>query len=586
MKQRIQAVILSLLAVAIFVITIAFLGSDKYRSPLLHDMIQLNEGWTVYYAENEVHPDVLSEILMPVANYKDKITMTSILPDPGFVPAVLHFRSILSTVDVYIDNHLIYTFGHDYEANKRMLPKFHHFVTLPDDFAGKEVKIVLVAQENNAFSGLAPVILGNEEDIARSVSQGGRLSLAIGVFLVMFGFILLILSPFFIFTGAHDASIIFSGIVSMLLGLYILCFNDLFWLMSDQPAFYTFLEYFTLFSMPVAVLGFLTTAKHLKQRSIIILFALIDVGFIIITVSLHLTNLVHICHFVSWLHIICISEGIYVIISLLINDYKIRKVSSEFGSGSKSTAILLLGLMLFMGCSIIDILKFNFLKFLSIGEVNADINFMTVGAFFFIICLVLNYFYHCIEFISTTNMMVELEGLAYSDALTTLANRSKCELVLAELQGDYTIVSIDLDHLKHTNDNYGHVEGDRLIEGFATILKNSFTDAYLIGRMGGDEFLIVLPYIDESRTSRDLSCLSDLMEYRNSVDLPLKYSCSYGYATSKDEELGHNTDAQKVYLLADTRMYKMKNEHHNQSLERLYDALVNPKNSAGGDQNA
>ena len=586
MKQRIQAAILSLLAVAIFVITIAFLGSDKFRSPLLHDMIQLDKGWTVYCAEKTITPDVLSETLMPIANYKDEIIMTSILPDAGFVPAVLHFRSILSTVDVYLDGHLIYTFGHDYENSGRMLPKFHHFVTLPDDYAGKEVRIKLVAQEDNAFSGLAPIVLGNEEDISRSVSQGGRLSLAIGVFLVMFGFILIILSPFFIFTGAHDASIVFSGIASLLLGLYILCFNDLFWLMSDQPAFYTFLEYFTLFSMPAGVLGFLTTARHLKQRSVIILFVIIDVGFILLTASLHLTNLVHICHFVTLLHIICISEGIYVIISLLINDYKIRKASSEFGSGSRSTAILLLGLMLFMGCSIIDILKFNFLKFLSIGEVNADINFMTVGALFFILCLVLNYFYHCIEFISQTNMMVKLEGLAYSDTMTSLSNRSKCELALAEIQGDFTIISIDLDHLKHTNDNYGHAEGDKLIAGFATILKNSFTDAYLIGRMGGDEFIVILPYIDEKRTTRDLNCLNDLMEYRNSVDLPLKYSCSYGYATSKDEELGHNSDAHRVYLLADTRMYRMKNEHHNQSLERLYDALVNPKNRAGGDQNA
>ena len=585
MKQRIQAAILSLLAVAIFIFTIVFLGTDWFKSPLLHEMIQLNEGWTVSHGENIYHPDVLSETVMSVANMDDRITMTSILPDAGFVPAVLHFRSILSTVDVYIDGYLIYTFGHDYEAAGRMLPKFHHFVTLPDDYAGKEVKIVLVAKENNAFSGLAPVVLGNEEDISRSVAQSGRLSLAIGVFLVMLGFILIILSPFFIFTGAHDASIVFSGIVSMLLGLYILCFNDLFWLMSDQPAFYTFLEYISLFSMPAAVLGFLTTAKQLRQRTIILTFVIIDAGFILITTVLHLTNLVHICHFVTWLHIICIGEGIFAIVSLLINDYKIRKIANEFSPGNRSTAILLLGLILFMGCSIIDIVKFNFLKFLSIGEVNTDISFMTVGAFFFILCLVLNYFYHCIEFISQTNMKVELEGLAYNDTLTTLSNRSKCELVLAELQGDYTIVSIDLDHLKHTNDNYGHTEGDRLIGGFANILKNSFTDASLIGRMGGDEFIVILPYIDDKRTNRDLDCLNDLMDYRNTIDLPLKYSCSYGYASSRDKELEHNVSAQRVYLLADTRMYMMKKEHHNQSLERLYNALVNTKNS-GGDQNA
>ena len=101
---------------------------------------------------------------------------------------------------------------------------------------------------------------------------------------------------------------------------------------------------------------------------------------------------------------------------------------------------------------------------------------MTVGAFIFILCLIMNYFYHCIEFISETNIRRQLEGLAYSDSLTSLANRSKCELTMAELTGMYTILSIDLDHLKYTNDNYGHAAGDSLISGFANILKNSFTE--------------------------------------------------------------------------------------------------------------
>ena len=586
MIQRVKAAILSLLAVFIFVFTIVFLGSDQYKSPQLHNMLQLNDGWTVNYASNIYHPDILSETVVPIANQGDVITLTSILPDIGVVPAVLHFRSILSTIDVYINDEKIYEFGHDYVAAGKMLPKVHHFVPLPDDYVGKEVKIVITAQEDNAFSGLAPILMGNEEDISRSVSQNGRLPLAIGVFLVMFGFILLILSPFFIFTAAHDASVIFSGLVSLLLGFYILCFNDLFWLMSDQPSFYTFLEYISLFSLPAGVLGFLTTARQIKHRVVIIVLAFIDFGFIILTSALHLTNLVHICHFVTTLHVLSMTQGVFVIISLLVNDYKIRKTATDFTQFSKSTSILLLGLMLFMGCSIIDIVKFNILKFFSIGEVNADINFMTVGALLFILCLVINYFYHCIEFISQTNIKVELEGLAYNDALTTLSNRSKCELVLAELQGNYTIVSIDLDHLKHTNDNYGHSEGDRLIGGFASILKNSFTDASLIGRMGGDEFIVVLPYVDAARTERDLDCLTDLMEYRNKIDLPLKYSCSFGYASSNDEQLPMGANAHSVYLLADTRMYKMKNEHHNQSLERLYDAIVGNKSKQGGDQNA
>ena len=184
-----------------------------------------------------------------------------------------------------------------------------------------------------------------------------------------------------------------------------------------------------------------------------------------------------------------------------------------------------------------------------------------------------------------STIKVKLEGLAYTDALTNISNRSKCELALAELSGEYTIVSIDLDYLKYTNDNYGHSEGDKLLKGFAGILTNSFTDASLLGRMGGDEFIVIVPYIDEARLERDFTCMNDLMNFRNGVDAPLKYSASYGYAYSNDPQLGDNASAQKVYLLADARMYKMKNTHHKQSLGRLYDDLISHGISKGGSEN-
>ncbi len=578
---RIKAVLLSLLAILFFFLTIAFLGSDNYKSPKLHNMVQLDKGWTVSYASTHYYPEVLSESQLPVANYLDVFTLTSTLPDAGVDPAILHFRSILSCVDVYLEDELIYSFGHDYAAKGKMLPKFHHFVSLPKDYNGKIIKIIITAQENNAFSGLSPVMLGNEEDVSRAVAQDGRLSLAIGVFLVMMGFVLLTLSPLFIFTGNHNSSIAFSGFLSLLLGFYILCFNDLFWLFSDQPAFYTFLEYISLFSIPAGILGFLTAAGQIPHRIVGVTFWIINVGFVAVTTILHLTNLAHICHFVSWLHIFSVIEGVYIIVTLIVKDYKQFKNADELATRSKSTAMLILGLVLFTGCAVIDIVKFNFLKFISIGEVNTDISFMTVGALFFILCLILNYFYHCIEFISESNMKLELEGLAYSDALTTLSNRSKCELILAELAGDYTIVSIDLDHLKYTNDNYGHSEGDKLISGFANILKNSFTDAHLIGRMGGDEFIIILPYIDDTRVERDISCFTDLMDYRNTTNTPIKYSASYGFTASNDSGFQHTPSAHQVYLLADTRMYKMKSAHHAQTLGRLYDDIIGKEQKGG-----
>lgn len=580
-QKRIVESLLTLSAVLILFAVIIFLGANVYTSPQKASMVQLEDGWTVSDAQNTYYPNVLSEANTGIINKNDSISISHPVPDMDIDPLCVHFRSILSSVEVYLDNELIYSFGEDYVARGRMLPKMQHFVTIPNGSAGKTLKIVYTGQDNNAFSGLSVVTFGNPEDIVRNFPQSNRLPLSIGSFLIYFGFVLMVVSPFFFFKENPDYSINLSGVVSLLMGIYILTFNDLAWLFISQPAFYTFIEYFSLYMIPSAILGFLTAAKQIPSRTIGTVLWIVNLGFSLVTTVLHLLNIIHICHFVSGLHLIALLEGAFVIVSLVI--MVVRKYRSSGGNLKQalSTTVLILGLLVYVICSVVDIIKYNIMKFAA-GESITNIHFMTVGALIFTFCLVMNYFFHCIEYISESNIKHELEGLAYTDSLTGLSNRSKCEVELAELTGEYTVISIDLDYLKYTNDNYGHTEGDRLLSDFSSILKNSFTDASLLGRMGGDEFIVVLPYVDNARTSRSINCFNDLMSYRNSLESRLKFSASYGVANSKEADIEKNPSAQNVYLLADTRMYKMKNEHHKQSLGRLYDDLMGVMSKEGG----
>ncbi len=582
-KDRIKESIMTLLAILLLASTITFLGANVFKSPQRAKIIQLNNSWTISNADSSYTADDLSTVNTGVINKGETLTISHDLHDYNIFPASINFKTILSSVNVYLDDTLIYSFGDSYVENNQMLPKIQHFVALPKDYPGKTLSIEITGQENNAFSGLSDVILGNQEDLARFFPQKNRLPLCIGVFLVYFGFVLMIASPFFSLGNNPDYSIALSGLVSTLMGAYILAFNDLFWMFTDQPAFYTFIEYFSLYTIPAAILAYLTAAKQIPNRKIGTALWIINLGFSVITTFLHVLNIIHICHFVSVLHLIALTEGLFVIVSLIITMIRRHKANATLRQ-SLSTAILILGLILFLVCSIIDIIKYNIVKFAA-GEAATNIDFMTVGSLIFIFSLVMNYFFHCIEYISESDIQQKLEGLAYTDSLTGLANRSKCELSLAELSGDYTIISIDLDYLKYTNDNYGHIVGDKLLSGFASILTNSFTDAYLIGRMGGDEFIAILPFVDESRTERELACFTDLMKYRNTLETNIKYSASYGTATSKDKAVAKNLTAQNVYLLADTRMYQMKKSHHRQSLGRLYNDLIGNMEKEGGEDN-
>lgn len=92
------------------------------------------------------------------------------------------------------------------------------------------------------------------------------------------------------------------------------------------------------------------------------------------------------------------------------------------------------------------------------------------------------------------------EQLANTDALTGLANRRFFNDVLPlhlEQQPErffpMAIISLDLDHFKHINDSFGHIQGDLVLQQTAQILKQKLRQPDIAIRLGGEEFLLLLP---------------------------------------------------------------------------------------------
>lgn len=108
-----------------------------------------------------------------------------------------------------------------------------------------------------------------------------------------------------------------------------------------------------------------------------------------------------------------------------------------------------------------------------------------------------------------------IRQLAFYDSLTHLPNRSllhaKADQALIEARRDKTslaVLFIDLDRFKQINDSLGHPAGDELLKLVAQRLKTSVGGADIIGRLSGDEFVVVLPERDSERVTETIEEIS------------------------------------------------------------------------------
>ena len=163
----------------------------------------------------------------------------------------------------------------------------------------------------------------------------------------------------------------------------------------------------------------------------------------------------------------------------------------------------------------------------------------------------------------------ELHNFAYYDALTNLPNRDllldRLNISLqqsSEHNNKLAILLIDLDRFKIINETLGHSIGDALLQEIASILSSVISKGHTLARMGGDEFIILLPEVNAieeiTRLAEDI--LQQFCEPHTIHGHELHVTCSIGIAVSPDN--GNN--AEDLIKNADTSMYQAKEKGFNE----------------------
>lgn len=162
------------------------------------------------------------------------------------------------------------------------------------------------------------------------------------------------------------------------------------------------------------------------------------------------------------------------------------------------------------------------------------------------------------------NMVEKLHGFSYQDALTKLHNRRyfdeilEHEAAMASRHGTpLSLAMIDIDHFKQFNDREGHEAGDTVLIEMGRILTHHFRQSDIICRLGGEEFVIIMPGATPNEAASRLSELMDILgrvRFRHNKRELGKLSVSCGIASYPD----HAEEPLSLIGLADKAMYTAK----------------------------
>ncbi len=158
-------------------------------------------------------------------------------------------------------------------------------------------------------------------------------------------------------------------------------------------------------------------------------------------------------------------------------------------------------------------------------------------------------------------LVAKIRHLADRDQLTGLYNRFALNRKLAQLQQlhsrhqqPYAVLLLDLDHFKQVNDQYGHLTGDKVLKHAATLLKQSIRNEDILGRFGGEEFLLLLPMTEQQAAEKLIQLLRQ--QPLQLGDTAIALTTSIGIATAHPN--GAALSSETMLQQADKALYHAK----------------------------
>lgn len=177
---------------------------------------------------------------------------------------------------------------------------------------------------------------------------------------------------------------------------------------------------------------------------------------------------------------------------------------------------------------------------------------------FFIALLAVGLFFIAMEYRRIVTLKKRIYLQSITDSLTQVYNRGRIvEIMETELMAENKVAIIDIDDFKQINDTYGHAVGDEVIVGIVNAIKKSLRATDVIGRYGGEEFVLILKQVDDNDALKVIERVRQDVEAIEWPYADLKTTVSIGMMKKC------NMSTNKLFISVDQLLYEAKRSGKN-----------------------
>ncbi|KGK42232.1 hypothetical protein LH51_08965 [Nitrincola sp. A-D6] len=552
------------------VVLLLFLGSNSFAD---EKPFSLDQGWEYRWGDSPVsaegvpvwtvEPESVSDwhaIDFP-SNPPDRsgnqhVWYRIVLPDlNAYLDPVVYINSIDLIAQVYLEDQLIYQFGEfDDQGRGQFAGWPWHMISLPKD-AGGQTLYFRIYSDYTDIGLWGEVSLFERADLLLEVLNNSLKSLISSIAAVLIAFLAFTLA---ILKGQRRR-VLSIGLFSLASAGMLLGESQARQLLFDAPLFWVYLAAGSYYFLPVAMGILLAPGFQNRSRQWMTRIWQLHLLYLVIAIGLSL---------LGWINLSItypVFDGLFALTLFITFILIVKNIwHMPFVDKYIVVAYTVLALLLLEDMAVAH-------GFLHWRRVPVSYGILLFSATVVLISVL--YFSYLQVRLRVLNESLELkvkqrtealEKLSYEDSLTGLKNRrffdeffSFHAATALRTKLPLTLVMCDLDYFKQFNDTYGHPAGDAVLKLFADLLRENFRDTDLVCRLGGEEFVILLPNTDSCEAKDKIQLL--LTQTREHEIYHEGQSCGYVSVSAGLASWPEQTDdPDRLMMLADKALYAAK----------------------------